>query len=194
MTLKSLTLATVLVLAASGAALAQKVPTPGTGGATPAPAPSVPPSGGGGGGGGPQGTPSTVPVSPGLVTADFDSVLQIAQRNGEARIETNSSGNRYIVGTYDGITYIIEFYNCDNNGCNDLAFSAGFDLDNADINRINEWNRTKRFGSAYLDSDGDPVLLMPVNLAFGVSPQNLNDSFEWWKAVLTDYAGFIGFR
>jgi hypothetical protein len=52
---------------------------------------------------------------------------------------------------------------------------------------INTWNRTKRFGKAFLDKDGDPALEMTVNLDYGVSRENLDDSFNWWSKAVKSF-------
>ncbi len=58
--------------------------------------------------------------------------------------------------------------------------------------RINNWNRTKRFGKAYLDNDGDPILVMTVNLDYGVTRDNLEDDFNWWTIAIKNFETWIG--
>jgi hypothetical protein len=49
------------------------------------------------------------------------------------------------------------------------------------LNRINEWNRVKRFAKAYLDNDNDPVLESDYELTGGVTEQNVK---EWMKTFV----------
>ena len=49
---------------------------------------------------------------------------------------------------------------------------------------MNAWNRDRRFGKAYIDADGDIAIEMDVNLWGGVTPKNLDDTFDWWRIVL----------
>jgi hypothetical protein len=50
---------------------------------------------------------------------------------------------------------------------------------------VNRWNRDYRFGKAYVDAEGDVILEWDVNLWGGVSPANLDDTFDWWRTVLS---------
>ena len=52
---------------------------------------------------------------------------------------------------------------------------------------VNRWNQEYRFGQAYIDTDGDPVLAYFVNLNGGVAYENLDDTFDWWKVMLTSF-------
>ena len=47
--------------------------------------------------------------------------------------------------------------------------------------------RDKKFGKAYLDQDGDPRLEMTVNLDYGVTQRNLDDTFDWWTKALARF-------
>ncbi len=55
------------------------------------------------------------------------------------------------------------------------------------MEEINAWNRDKRFGKAYLDDDGDPALEMNVNLRYGVSRKNFDDTVDFWRIVLKTF-------
>jgi hypothetical protein len=43
----------------------------------------------------------------------------------------------------------------------------------ATLNSMNEWNKNKRFGRAYLDNDGDPCVELDYDLEGGVSDASL---------------------
>ncbi|MDY6829342.1 MAG: YbjN domain-containing protein [Pseudomonadota bacterium] len=81
------------------------------------------------------------------------------------------------------------FYGCNDEGkdCDDIQFAAawsGYDVTVVDANR---WNSKKRFGKAYIDGDGDPVLAMTVNIDYGVTLSNLDDTFKWWTRALEGF-------
>jgi len=59
---------------------------------------------------------------------------------------------------------------------------------------INSWNRDKRFGKAYLDSDGDAVVEMDLNLEHGISSDNLDADISVWSLVVEQYAEHIGYE
>jgi hypothetical protein len=127
--------------------------------------------------------------------AQVDEILNIARGYGSASIESQSNGDPKISGKIEGVTYQVFFMNCtDNTNCEDLNFYAGF-LDNKQtLEVINAWNRDKRFGKAYLDSDLDAVIEFDVNLEHGVSRDNLDAAFSLWSLILDQYTTYIGYK
>jgi Putative bacterial sensory transduction regulator len=125
----------------------------------------------------------------------IDDILNLARGYGSASLEEQNNGDPKITGKIEGVQYAVYFMNCtDNKECEDLNFYAGF-LDNKPtLELINEWNRDKRFGKAYLDSDNDAVIEFDVNLEHGVSKDNLDAAFEIWSLVLGQYTDHIGFK
>lgn len=121
-----------------------------------------------------------------LITAEMpERILEVAKGFGRASLEQDTEGDPKISGRMDGTKYTLHFYGCEGGvKCKDIQFSAAWSGTGLTVNKMNDWNRTKRFGKAYIDSEGDPVLEMPVNLQFGVSQQNLEDTFDWWMSIL----------
>lgn len=124
-----------------------------------------------------------------------DEILNIARGYGSAAMETQSNGDPKISGKIEGVTYQVFFMNCTNNtNCEDLNFYAGF-LDNKQtLEVINAWNRDKRFGKAYLDSDLDAVVEFDLNLEKGVTRDNLDAAFSLWSLILDQYTTYIGYK
>ena len=127
--------------------------------------------------------------------SNVDEVIRIAQTFGPASAgELSTDGNPTIAGEIDGVGYQIFFMNCtDGANCEDVNFYAGFSLKPA-LDVINGWNRDKRFGKAYLDSELDAVVEFDVNLEHGVTQENLNAAFEIWTLILDQYTTYIGFK
>lgn len=127
--------------------------------------------------------------------SQVDEILNIARGYGSATLEKQSSGDPKISGKIAGVTYQVFFMNCTNNtNCEDLNFYAGF-LDNKPtLEVINAWNRDKRFGKAYLDSDLDAVVEFDLNLVHGVSRENLDSAFSLWTLILDQYTTYIGYK
>ena len=126
---------------------------------------------------------------------NVDEVANIARGFGSVTLDKASNGDPMIEGKIEGVSYYLFFRNCadDNTQCEDLNFYAGF-LDNKQtMEAINAWNRDKRFGKAYLDSDLDAVIEYDVNLEHGVSRENLDSTFQVWSLILKQYADYIGF-
>jgi len=125
-----------------------------------------------------------------LVTAGQpEEIENIARGYGSANLTEDNRGDPMVTGRIDGTRYQVLFYGCTNGAeCRSIQFSAGWITDGA-VSRaqIGEWNRTRRFGKAFLDNEGDPVLQWDVNLFGGVSRRNLDDTFDWWRIVLAQF-------
>lgn len=121
-----------------------------------------------------------------LITAgDTDAILNIAKGYGSAALETDSHNDPIIVGRINGTRYGVVFYGCnEGRDCKDIQFAAAWGGSQVSADAINAWNRDTKFGKASIDKDGDPKLLMSVNLRHGVSRKNLDDTFDWWEKVL----------
>lgn len=126
------------------------------------------------------------------------SLVAALQAGGyAARLTTDRVGDPMIESASSGTKFQIYFYNCtDHSACATVQFHSGYDLTTAPtLDRINEWNRTKRFGRAYLDKEGDPILEMDVDLDDGgVSRALFIDNIEFWSSILSDFERFIGYR
>ena len=127
---------------------------------------------------------------------NLDSILAIAKDYGTAELETDSTGDPMVSGTIGPTQYAVFFYGCtDGADCTTIQFMSSYVNPGAvDATAINSWNAEKRFGKAFLDDEGDPVIEMNVNLWSGVSENNLNDTFDWWRVVIESFEEYIGFE
>jgi hypothetical protein len=127
---------------------------------------------------------------------NVDEVANIARGYGSVTLDKANNGDPMLSGKIEGVSYYLFFRNCSdsNTDCEDLNFYAGF-LDNKQtMEAINAWNRDKRFGKAYLDSDLDAVIEYDVNLEYGVERRNLDSTFAVWSLILKQFADYIGFK
>ena len=125
--------------------------------------------------------------------SQVDEILNLARGYGSATLEAQSNGDPKIAGKVEGGTYQVFFMNCTNNtNCEDLNFYAGFADNKPTLEVINAWNRDKRFGKAYLDSDLDAVIEFDLNLVHGVTRENLDAAFSLWTLILDQYTTYIG--
>ena len=138
---------------------------------------------------------ATAALSSNLVTAgDPQAILNIAKGYGSAELSTDNVGDPQIIGRIDGTRYAVTFYGCDGGeNCRHIRIHAHW-AEKMSFAQANEWNAEKLFGKAYVDSDGDAALEMVVNLYGGVSRQNLDDTFDWWKVALNQFVEFIETR
>lgn len=56
-----------------------------------------------------------------------------------------------------------------------LQFHVSFGDGHATLQKVNEWNATKRFSRTYLDDEGDPHLELDLDLAGGVTEARIKD-------------------
>jgi hypothetical protein len=107
---------------------------------------------------------------------------------------TDNDGDPKISSRVDSTKFHVYFYGCtDNKDCKSILIKAGYDLKTPmSATKVNEWNRNKRFGKAYIDDDGDPFLEMDVNLDFdGVGAKNFEDTLDWWRMTVESFEEFI---
>ncbi len=117
-----------------------------------------------------------------------DRLLPFFAKFGSAELDRDDVGDPMIRGNINGIKYLVSFYGCtDNAACKNLTFTASWDVAGVTPETINEWNRAKRFGKAFLDVENDPVIQMSVNLDFGVTGGNFEDTVDWWRVVLGQF-------
>lgn len=97
--------------------------------------------------------------------------------------------------TIDDKKSILLFMDCDDaeRNCKTVQFYAGYSVDTVfDTDRINEWNRDKRFGRAYVDNSGDPVIEMDLDLDFaGIPRENIVEAFKLWRSLTGRFESFI---
>ena len=59
-----------------------------------------------------------------------------------------------------------------------IQFYVCFSGTSAPLEKVNEWNRSKRFSRSYLDSEGDPCLELDLDLAGGIARDRRIDYFK----------------
>lgn len=120
-------------------------------------------------------------------------ILDLAKGHGSAELSTDKQGDPLIQGRIKGYKYQILFYDCKSgNNCETVTFDAAWENSgDVDLKKINEWNQNKRFGRAFLDSDGDPALDWDVNLTHGVNSKNFDDTLQIWGNAMEQFAEFI---
>lgn len=118
--------------------------------------------------------------------ADVDQLVNVAKGFGFAELKKDHTGDPKISGMIEGTRYVVLFYGCDDQHktCKDIQFDAAWSGTKVTAAKVADWNLHKRFGKAFLDSDGDPHVQMDVNLHYGVSEHNLEDTFDWWRVTM----------
>lgn len=140
---------------------------------------------------------TAVPAHAELVSAaNPKAIFAIAKAEGYApeMLENKGSAPSFRMKVNDANSLVL-FMNCDDNhaNCKTLQFYIGYSASDAvNAGRINDWNREKRFSRAYIDSSGDPVMEMDLDLDFaGLPRENVTEAFNLWAALTSSFSSFI---
>ena len=115
-----------------------------------------------------------------------------------AKLKRVDGENPVIETNRDGVKALVLFMNCsdDNSDCRSVQLYMGFtDAKDTTLERLNEWNQTKRFGRAYRDKDGDPVLEMDIDMDYdGIPRQNFLEYLSTWSDLMGAFRKHIYVR
>jgi hypothetical protein len=161
----ALSLAIVATLLSTGAVQAQTTPAP-------TPAPAAP-------------ADSTVGVSIPALSAWLTST--------GATVEPVQSveDRRFMKVTTNGLPWILFLQSCENDVCSDLQFSAAISDPSITGEKVNAWNRDRRFVKAIFeaaDSTSPASAVAQFDILVGAGgPEQLVDHVAVWRALLVDF-------
>jgi len=124
-----------------------------------------------------------------------ESIAAALLKNGyRADLTTDGTGDPMIESAASGWNYRIVFYGCENNrACQDVMFSAGFDMDDGmSMASANSWNQNKLVGRVYLDDENDPHIVHFVAGMDGISGAAFERLMQRWETSLGEFAEYIG--
>ena len=131
-----------------------------------------------------------------IVALNNPGSVAIALRDMGYRAKLDTDENRPVIDSGAGGTFFsIRFYGCDGaKDCSGMLFEAGFDLDEGfALDSVNDWNREKLLGRAYLDGDCDPW----IDHFLIADPLMSRDAFaemvQEWGATLGNFRSFVGY-
>ena len=136
----------------------------------------------------------SAPVPDTVTGSDVEAIAAVARVYGEATVTKDKNGDPYIKGrTKAGATWSISFYGCEKGAnCTSVEFWYGLESNTkTSPEKINEWNRTKRWSKAYIDKDGDPNISFDLNLKNGLSKANLDSNVDRWVDVVDEFKTFV---
>ena len=121
-----------------------------------------------------------------------ERILEIAKGFGSASLQKDSQGDPQIIGRIEGNKYALFFYGCSaGKDCDDIQFSAGWTDVKPSLKKVNAWNAKHRFGRVYIDDVGDAMIDMSINIDYGVTVANLEDTFNWWSRVMEEFEEYV---
>ncbi len=136
------------------------------------------------------------PAQAELVSAsDPQAIKAIVESQGwPANLVAPPGEDPYIESSRNGLKFLVLFMNCEaGKNCRTLQYFMGFsDADAVPLERLNQWNKEKRFARAYRDDEGDPILEMDVDVDFaGIPRENVGETFNTWAALMDSFQQFI---
>jgi hypothetical protein len=126
--------------------------------------------------------------------ANPSSIVQSLQATGyKADLGKDGTGDPLVSSSSSGTSFAIYFYGCTKNvACKTVQFSASYADGAVPLTRINEWNRTKRWGQAYTTDSGSARVQMDVDLEQGGMTNALfTDNLEYWVATMAEFEKFV---
>ena len=135
-----------------------------------------------------------MPAQAQMITANAASIAGVLRAKGlTVEVTTDKDGDPRLTTSDGGIKFEVWFYGCTaHKNCTSAQFYAGFTDTKMDALKLNDWNRSHRFGRAYIDSDGDPAVEMDIDLDDGGMPRPLfEDNLEFWATTMTAFEKFV---
>ena len=116
----------------------------------------------------------------------------LKEKGMPATIQKDARGNQIVSTSVNGVKFGVYFFDCQNGKCGSVQFAAGFQRNNKTVlQRVNEWNRTKRWGRAYLDDSNGIWVEMDNDLTPGGTYEILDDELATWKKVVEGFKSFF---
>jgi hypothetical protein len=134
------------------------------------------------------------PAAAQMVSSKDPQTLVAALKAKDYLVELGTTGGEpSIRSEIDGLRFSIFFENCeDGKNCTTVTFTTGFTDIDSTPERMNEWNQKNRFARAYIDSEGDPVLKMDVDLDFaGIPRANFSEYVDIWGTQAPKFLEFL---
>ena len=129
----------------------------------------------------------------GMSVGDVAAWLQ--NQGYKAQIVTEKDGKSHVDSATGGTRFGVYMFDCKNNKCGSIQFSAGFDTHGAfSAQKLNEWNRDKRWSRVYVDNVNDPWIEYDVDLTPGGTYELLNDEFAIWNSELGEFTKKYGLQ
>ena len=73
----------------------------------------------------------------------------------------------------------------------DAQLYVGFGGRQVSTDKVNEWNARHRFGRAYRDKDGEPVLESDIDFTGGVTEANIKAWVKLFRDLMGSYSKFV---
>ncbi len=115
----------------------------------------------------------------------------------------NTANSDYVAVSAGGVNWSIYFYNCTggNDSCHQCAdactataiqYAAGWNATGVGLDKLNAWNRDKRYLRTYSDTGGAVWAEYDIDVAPGGTWEQLDNTLVTWNTSLGIYRKYIG--
>jgi len=123
--------------------------------------------------------------------SNVDTIMQIAQVFGTARLDRDSNSSPRISAELDGFAYTITFFDCGpSDTCSSAQFVTHFDV-MADQAKLDQWNGQTAGPRAYFDAMGGTSLAQTTQLDDAPGPAIVMGMIGNWGNAVFDFAALI---
>ena len=138
-------------------------------------------------------TAGALPAHASITAREVAQALEA--RGHPATVTSDDDGDPKVTTRIDDVHLTVFFYGCNHTTrCESITFQSAFHIDGGEpLDKINGWNRDKRFLKTWLDKVNDPYCEMDVDAEDGLTPAQLVSYVSLWETSLAEYKGALGF-
>ena len=126
----------------------------------------------------------------------METVAKILRAKGyQAEIGVDDAGDPKITSSAAGVEFEVLCYpnKTKPSLCASIQFSTVFNLaDGTSYAKVNEWNRGRRYGQAWVDEEMDPFMDMSVELERGASTELIEENLIVWAELMEKWKEHFG--
>jgi hypothetical protein len=139
-----------------------------------------------------EGTAFAQPQPQVITTITAQQVAAVLQSGGyRASVITGNDGSKYVKSSMNGVNILVFLSGCTDGNCTSLEFYAGWQKDpSLTVNYANAWNAQWRYAKAKIDSEGSFLFSYDVNLAGGVTSDNIKLDAQLFEYLLSELGKF----
>lgn len=126
----------------------------------------------------------------------METVAKILRDKGyQANLGVDDEGDPKITSSAGGVAFDVICYpnKARAHLCASIQFSTVFNLaDGTSYAKVNEWNRGRRYGQAWVDEEMDPFMDMSVELERGASTELIEENLIIWGELMEKWKEHFG--
>jgi hypothetical protein len=124
--------------------------------------------------------------SGGMTATELAGWLRGSGYQAQVKPDPTTAGDQIVSTSAEGIDVDIYLYDCHGDGdarrCTSMQYASGWAASSSyNLERVNSWNREKRYIKAYLTASGGLFGEYDLDIAPGGTYEMLNDCFDNWR-------------